>query len=93
MPTDGEKLLQRARQSRANWTYGQLIELYTSFGFKIKNTKRSGSHRVIFHPDYPRDLELMTTVSQHSGEISKGYIKDAVKLIDRLKDLREGDSI
>jgi hypothetical protein len=81
---DAEKLLARMRASKADWNFKDLETLYLGFGF----TYREGSkHRMYYHPTHP---ELYATVARHTS-LAKGYVVDAVKLIDRLKQLEAND--
>ncbi len=77
---DAGKLLVRMRASKADWNFKDLETLYLGYGF----TYREGSkHRIYHHPLYP---ELYATVARHTS-LAKGYVADAVKLIDRLQQL------
>lgn len=83
MASKAEKLLKKMRRSQTGWHSHDLHSLYLGFGFKI----RAGSnHDIISHPVY---LELRQVVSRHPSELSPGYIRDAIKIIDRLRELEE----
>ncbi len=59
-----------------------LENLYVKFGFK----KYEGSkHTMYIHPEFP---ELRATVTRHRS-LPIGYIQFAIKLIDRIEELRE----
>lgn len=78
-----EKLLERMRASQAGWNPQDLEKLYRSFGFDVRE---GGKHIIYFHPKYPF---LMATVKR-SKELGKGYIRDAINLINKFKTL-EGE--
>jgi len=81
MASKAEKLLERMRQSKANWKRRDLDALYKGFEFEITHGK---SHDIVRHPQFP---ELRTTLPRHNF-IAKGYIEYAIKLIDKLQELR-----
>ncbi len=75
-----ERLLQRARDGPAGFTRDELWQLYNLWGFVIH---RGGRHpEIVKHPDYP-DLGR-ATLPNHT-RFGKEYVKDAVKLIDKLR--------
>ena len=74
----GEKLLMRMRASKAGWSPQDLDRLYRHYGFSVRE---GGKHCVYFHSKYPF---LMATVKRHT-QLGKGYIQDAINLIDKLK--------
>jgi len=79
---DRDKLLERMRRSKSGWRFSDLERLYLEFGF----TKYEGSkHTMYIHPEFP---ELRATVTRHRS-LPTGYIQFAIKLIDKLKGLRE----
>ena len=81
MAGQGEKLLAKARQSIAGWRRAELDRLYGAFGFII----RAGSkHDIVKHPDFP---ELRSTVTR-SSDLAKGYVQEAIKLIEKLQTLK-----
>lgn len=82
MTSKARKLLERMRQSKANWRRADLDTLYEGFGFVIRH---GGSHDIVKHPEFP---ELRATLPRHSF-LAKGYVEFAVKLIDRLLELRK----
>jgi len=87
MPRKVEKLLDRARQTKAGWKSAELLTLYSGFGFTIR--EGSGSHKVISHPQF---THLRATVPDHpSNELSKKYIAVAVKNIEEAIRLEEAN--
>jgi hypothetical protein len=74
------KLLERMRQSAANWTRNDLDKLYEGFGFEIRHGSK---HDIVKHPDYP---QLRATLPRHTT-LAKAYVRTAVKLIDELESL------
>ncbi len=80
--SDKYKLLERMRRRKAGWRFSDLENLYGKFGFK----KYEGSkHTMYIHPEFP---ELRATVTRHRS-LPIGYIQFAIKLIDRIEELRE----
>lgn len=85
MPTKKAlKLLKAMRLKKTGWHGYDLRILYDGFGFLIRNT--SGSHRIVSHPVYKH---LRDSFPEHSGELPKSYIEDAVRLIEQLLELLE----
>jgi hypothetical protein len=82
MSSDAHKLLERMRQSKSNWKRADLDALYEGFGFVISH---GGSHDVVKHPDFPA---LRTTIPRHNS-LAKAYFVVAVKLVDKLLELKE----
>jgi predicted RNA binding protein YcfA (HicA-like mRNA interferase family) len=69
MPSNAEKLLERARRKKAGWMPHDLLTLYQGFGFIIRDA--SGSHKFVSHPKYPR---LTAVIPVHPKELGKKYI-------------------
>lgn len=78
-----EKLLDRMRRSKTGWRFNDIESLYLSFGFE---KYEGGRHAMFIHPNFP---ELRATVARHRY-LPIGYVQFAIKLIDKLKELREG---
>jgi hypothetical protein len=76
-----EKLLERMRSSKSGWSQTDFGHLFEGFGFKY----REGKHRVYFHPRFP---DLIMGVPRHNV-LKKWVARDAVKLIDELKNRLE----
>jgi hypothetical protein len=74
-----EDLLDRMVRTKAGWGPKDLEDLYTSFGFDMREGSK---HTVYVHPADPRVLRA--TVSRHS-ELPTGYAQTAVRLIRHLK--------
>ena len=85
MPSKAEKILERMRGSKSDWTRADLDRLYEGFGFIIRH---GGNHDIIVHPDFP---ELRATLPRHRA-LARGYVEYAVRLVDKLLELREGRS-
>lgn len=79
-----EKLLTRMRTSKAGFVGKDFEKLYLGFGFKIAPGGRDTKYQ------HPVHTDLLAFVSRGSGELSKAYAEDAVKLIDSLKRRQEG---
>jgi hypothetical protein len=86
LASKAEKLLERMRRSKSGWKRKDFDTLYEGFGFTIRS---GSSHDIVSHPDFP---ELRDTLPRHSGELGKSYAKDAVKLVDELLRLQEGQA-
>jgi predicted RNA binding protein YcfA (HicA-like mRNA interferase family) len=87
MTSKAYKLLERMRQSKSNWKRADLDQLYQGFDFVIEHGK---SHDIVKHPDFPI---LRTTLPRHNT-LAKGYVEQAIKLIDRYLELRkESDDV
>lgn len=77
-----DKLLEKMRRNKIGWKFNDLNNLYIKYGFE----KYEGSnHTMYIHPDFP---ELKGTVTRHRS-LAIGYIQYAIKLIDKLKKLKE----
>lgn len=88
MKVSALKLLEKARQSPKGWSGDNLHALYIGFGFVWKNKGKRAPHRIYAHPDYP----ILYQTVPHGRKIDVEYIKDAVKLIDRLLRLKETET-
>jgi hypothetical protein len=86
MPSRADRLLEQMRRSKSNWKRADLDRLYNGFGFIITH---GSNHDIAVHPDYP---QLRATLSRHPKELAKGYIEFAVKLIDKLLELKKEGS-
>ena len=83
-PSKAENLLERMRRSQAGWRRTDLEKLYRGFGFDIRH---GSNHDVIVHPNYPH---LRATLPGHTTVV-KAYIRHAIKLIDELRQLGQGE--
>ena len=78
MNKKGRKLLEKAKNSSAGWRRDDIINLYEHFGFEIK----TGGYDInAIHPVYK---DLRASISKSSGELANGYIRHAVKMIEKL---------
>ena len=82
MSKKADRLLARARASKADWTRRELDQLYRAFGFEIRHGSK---HDIVVHPEHP---ELRATLTR-SDPLAIGYITWAVKMIEALQE-REG---
>jgi len=71
------------RQSPFGWSPEDLDKVYRYYGFTVRE---GGKHRVYTHPKAP---ELISTVKR-GKRLAVGYIKDAIALIDKLLNQKEG---
>lgn len=76
MPSNADKLLSKARQSKAGWMPDDLLMLYKGFGFMIRDA--SESHKLVSHPRFPA---IRAIVPVHPKELGKKYVADAVKIL------------
>ena len=85
MPPKHVKLLKRARESPRGWRLRELITLYKGFSFEIRELSR---HTSVSHTDF----FLRTTIPRHPNrELDPNYVRDAVRLINKLHDLQKKD--
>lgn len=86
MSRKAEKLLQKARQTKAGWSSDDLIKLYEGFGFEVRQAQ--GSHVFISHPKYEG---LTALVAVHAKELAKAYVVKAVKNIEQVLELEASE--
>lgn len=80
------KELDKARNSPSGWHFDSLRSLYEKFDFIVESAK--GSHFTVWHPL----ITTQTTIINHSRELPKAYVIQAVAMIDELLALKgEGD--
>ena len=79
-----EKILERMRESLANWKFTDIERLYKGFGFEVRH---GANHDIFSHPDYP---EIQPVVPRHK-DVAKSYVRDAIEAIDKLKSFQERD--
>ncbi len=84
MPSNAEKLLEKARRNKAGWSSDDLLMLYKGFGFNIRDA--AGSHKFVSHPKH---AGLTAVVPEHAKELGKKYVSHAVKNIDKAIDLEK----
>jgi len=77
VPTQAERLLERARRSPRDWSLSELRQLYQLFGFEIESRSK---HYFAQHSQYPI---LLATIPR-SRSVKVCYIRKAVELIDQL---------
>lgn len=80
MPKDPVKLLEAMRLSKAKWKRRDIVALYEGFGFVIEHGSK---HDKVYHPGYP---QLIEGLPRHR-KLPKVYVGNAVKLVDKLKEL------
>ena len=81
MPSRAEKLLERMRRNKSGWKRKDLETLYEGFGFELSH---GGKHDFYAHPEYP----LLRDTLKRSRTVPEYNVRNAVKLIDKLKDLK-----
>lgn len=82
MPDKASKLLEKMRNSRAQWKRQDIVSLYRGFGFVVSP---GGKHDKVFHPEFP---QLVTFLPQHR-KIAAAYVTVAVEIVDQLIKLRQ----
>jgi hypothetical protein len=83
MPDKAAKLLEQMRNSKSGWRPHDFRTLFEGFGFIMREGK---NHTTYVHPDFP---QLIYQIPRHNQELAKGYATDAVKLLDKLEQLRK----
>lgn len=78
------KLLEKMRNSKVGWSIADLHTIYVGHGFDFRE---GGKHTIYIHSKF---RELRATVARHNV-LAVGYIKHAISLIDKLKELEEMD--
>ena len=73
------------RRTKHGWKPADLEAAYRAAGFVSRGTKK---HDGYYHESYP---ELMTTVTR-SDPVKADYIDDLISLVDRLAQLKAGES-
>lgn len=81
MTSRAGKLLRRLRNSGTNWTRNDIVRLLESYGFQIR---RGGKHDVFTHSEFASQRFVLP---RHRA-LKKNYAKDAVKLVDKVIELR-----
>lgn len=81
MTSKAKKLLERMRNSSANWKRNDIVSLLEGYGFEIR---RGGNHDVFTHPETSR---LRFVLPRHR-KLKKNYVRDAVKIVDIVIELR-----
>lgn len=79
MADKGKKLLEKAKNSPANWSVNELEQLYIAYGFEIV---RKSKHAFAVHSVFK---ELRGTIPNHKS-FSADYVRNAVKLIEKLEE-------
>ncbi len=82
MTSSAQKMLEKMRLSKSGWKRADLDRLYKGFGFIMTH---GASHDIVKHIEYP---QLRTTLPRHN-DIAKGYVQEAIRLIDSLLELQE----
>ena len=79
------KLLEQMKRSKANWKQVDILRLYEGYGFIITH---GTNHDKIKHPKFP---ELRTVLPRHN-DMAKVYVEVAIKLVNQLLTLQEGET-
>lgn len=86
MAAQKSSLLEKMRRSKSGWKRKDVDHLYESYGFIIENRS---NHDVAKHPDYPN---LPRVTLPRSRKVKKYIIRQAIKTIDRLIQLKNEES-
>lgn len=82
MSTRSVKLLERMRQSHANWKCQDIITMMRGFGFTLRHGSK---HDVLTHEEY-RWLRLTLPRGRN---IKSSYVLDAIALVDMSMELKQ----
>jgi hypothetical protein len=74
----GEKLLEKMRASKADWSPRELLQVYRWLGFTVTEGSK---HTTVQHPDFP---VLLANVSR-SRVLATGYIETVLELEKELR--------
>lgn len=77
-----DRLLERMRASKADWSPKELLSVYRSRGFEVEE---GAKHAKVQHPRFPW---LITTV-RRSDPLPTGYIETLLDLIDEADRLED----
>lgn len=69
-----EKLIERFRQQPKDFTWDELVRLFSSFGFEIDNKGKTSGSRVIFY----KGSITFAAHKPHPGSIIKRYVMKSV---------------
>ncbi len=82
MSAKAQKLLERMRNSHANWKRRDIDALYAGFGFRISH---GSNHDHVSHPEYP---DLRDTLPRHR-KVPIYIVRNAIRIVDKLIELRD----
>lgn len=77
-----DRLYEKAIRTKSGWRLQELLRLYEGFGFVVKEGRK---HIVVSHPLH---RNLVTTITR-KRTLARGYIDEAVKIIEALQGLEE----
>ena len=69
-----EKLIQRFKSQPKDFTWDELVRLFSGFGYKIDNKGKTSGSRVVF----VNGQSSYTAHKPHPGSIVKGYVMKQV---------------
>ena len=75
MTSKERKLLDKLRQTRRNWSCGDLTTILQGTGFEW----RDGKHRVFRHPEFP---DLGSYPIPRSEGLAPAYARDVLRLVE-----------
>ena len=76
-----KKLREKLRNSPTNTSFAELTTFIERLGF-IQKERRSGSHVIYGHPDFPRELVNL----QRRGNEAKPYqVRQVLDLVEKLE--------
>lgn len=85
-----KKLYQRlsSRPTPSDVLFNEVDRLLVAYGFVRTQPSGGSSHYNYRHPKLEENFCL--TISKHNGKVKMGYVKAAIKAIDRVKEIYEG---
>ena len=78
-----QKLCERMRSSLSGWKQKDFERLFEGFGLKWREGKK---HRIYYHPTFS---DLWMSIPRHN-KLKEWVARDAVKLIDKLRNSQKG---
>ena len=69
-----DKLIERFNRQPSDFTWDELVRLFSIFGYEINNKGKTSGSRVIF----AKDGSSYTAHKPHPGSIIKGYLMKQV---------------
>lgn len=85
-----EKLFQKFKRkpTPTGLLFREADRLLRAYGFIQRQPSGGSSHYIYTHPELPN---YMLTIARHGGKIKKGYVRNTVDAIERIRELYGGD--
>ena len=83
-----KKLLEKfkRRPTPTDLLFSEADRLLRAYGFAQRQPSGGGSHYIYTHPELK---EYAFTIANHGGKIKKGYARNTVKAIEKVRELFE----